>query len=81
MLERQLMLLKNTRRNSKSYPKILAKKPFFSSLLSNRWGIASVSHPSLIILRAPKHDVNFFSNSFPISFLLSIFLIFGPKKT
>ena len=61
--------------------KILAKKLVFSIFLLTTSGIASVSHPSLIISRAPKDGAKFFSKSSCLPALfLSIFLIFGPKK-
>ena len=63
-------------------PKILAKKLNFCAFLFTISGIASVSHPSLIIIRAPKHDVKFVSNSLLSPFLsaLSNLLTFEPKK-
>ena len=72
MLERQLMLLKTTALILLIILKILAKKPIFLIFLPTISGIASVSHPSLIILRAPKHEAKFFSKYF--IFLNAIFI-------
>ena len=74
MLERQLILLKNTTWFYQWIPKIFAKKPIFSIFLSLILGIASVSHPSLSIFSAPKHGEKFFSKS--MSFSLSFFSLF-----
>ena len=56
-------------------------KPVFSAFLPGFSGIASVSHPSFIILMAPRQEAKFFSkeSSFSKVFLFCI-LIFNPKK-
>jgi len=81
MLKRQIMLLKTTAQFYLLILKILAKKLVFSIFVPTVSGIASVSHPSLIISRAPKHEARFVSKSLSFSTLfLSTLLTFGPKK-
>ena len=84
MLGRQLILPKNTIEFYGSFPKIFEKKLVFWPYLYTGLGIASVSHPSLIILSAPKHEVKFSSSSPLLSFFfilfLLIFVVLDPKK-
>ena len=60
MLKRQIMLLKTTTQFYQLILKILAKKLVFSIFVPTVSGIASVSHPSLIISRAPKHEAKIY---------------------